>query len=313
MSDNTITAYSVADADRQLTLWGLRSDPDDIELPKKIIDAVCNNEKTVRGNATEYHNLASEFARQRMYRYATAVATTGAKKYKNDVDLLADILKFGSQSQEWEGCDIAYRRLQSIGYSKWSWRTFTFTFDYLIDLEDQPSDFGERNIKDEILPLIKAYKKLNDERAWVAEAEYHIKNGDNAAAEKTLLSCVQKVHVTPQCCLKLADIFLKKGKYNDVIKYSAIGVRSAAQEQPSISTGYLYYVSALAKDALIHDEAIQYPNEDGKGFMNRAAVEDALCHYSIAADLLSDRRNYLKTIEQRTIILRKKSALNSDI
>lgn len=312
MNQENIQALSVSDAEQQLVHWS-PIDPTEKDLPTQIVEVIDSEDDgtKVTGTAAEYHNLASEYARKDLYDYARIVAIAGTRKYKYNVDLLADIVKFGSQSQAWESCKKAYDRLQDIGKKKWTWRTYTFAIDYLQSRMEQEDVESAKKTYAEAMKLSESYKDLRDERAWVAEAELYLLEGETDKAITTLKDGVKQIAVAPQCCLKLTDLLLERGQYHDVVKYAAIGARGTAQEQPTASTGYLYYVSALAKDALIHQDALDNPDVSGKGFLNSEAVSDALLDYDIAKSLMSDRPIFYNTIRQRTTILTMKSGLTT--
>lgn len=310
MNQECVQTLSVTDAEQQLIHWS-PVNPTEKDLPTRIVEVIDSEDAgtKVTGTAEEYHNLASEYARKELYDYARIVATAGARKYKYNIDLLADIVKFGSQSQAWESCKKAYDRLQGIEKKKWTWRTYTFVIDYLQSRMEQEDVESAKKTYTEAMNLAEAYKDLCDERAWVAEAELYLLEGETDKAITTLKEGVAQIAVAPQCCLKLADLLLQRGQYHDVVKYAAIGVRGTAQEQPTASTGYLYYVSALAKDAIIHQDALDNPGISGNGFFNSAAVSDALLDYNIAKSLMSDRPIFYNSIRQRTTILTMKSGL----
>ena len=319
---------SISDAEQRLRTW--KPDVDSFaDFPNFIINSLMasmdvNNpdRPVIIGNSSQFHNLSSEFARKGLYKHAEQVAEIGVKRYKYNADLLADVVKFGADSQEWDICKKAYDRLRSIDFKKWTWRCFTFCIDYLLDYMEASEPDTAESISAEIKLLICAYKDLKDERAWVAEADLLLAEGKRSAAIASLKEGVEKVVVSPQCCLKLADLLLEDGDYVDVIKYSSVGIRATAQDQPSASTPYLLYISALAKDALIHQEAQkqQAQRDEGKdtddsnlGYNNLAAVRDALLDYDTAKQLFRDTRPiYVSNITQREIILKAKSGIESN-
>lgn len=309
------TLYSISDANRKLEAWFPNSSEDQ-ELPQKILDAISSDtEQTICGSANEYHNLASEYARKGLASMASAIAALGAKRYPQNIDLLADVIKFGSESQKWEICKEAYQRLSKIDKKRWNWRAFTFSVDYLIDRYSTEEPPEREDTHKEAVALVQKYKEsgLQDERAWVAEAELFLTENETEKAVKTLEDGVEKIQVAPQCCIKLADIYLKCGEYEKAIKYSAIGAKATAQEQPSASIAYLYYVSALAKDALIHQEALNSsPDCETSGFRDLNAVNAALADYKIAEKIFRLQRQnaFVPNIMTRQIILREKSGLN---
>ena len=308
-TENKLTLLSISDAEQLMLEWE-KSLSSDKSLPERIVRAV-DTSATIFGTSEEYHNLASEFARHDLYKNARIIAVAGAEKFKNDVDLLADIIRFGSKSDGLEESKNAYERLKEIDKSRWSWRAFTFSIDYLKDLI-AIGDGDDEYYYNEAMTLAEEYKKqLNDERAWVAVAELHNMFGFTDKAISELKNGVEKVVVSPQCCLRLSDLLLKQGDYRGVIKYSAIGARATAQEQPSSSVGYLFYLSALAKDALIHQEELESPGIKGKGFSNYDGIYSALCDYDIALGLLGNM-TYTKNILQRKLILHTQSGIKSD-
>ncbi len=316
--ENFKALRSISDAEKRLTDW----DPDDNseDLPTFIINSISNGEKQselrIIGNSSQYHNLASEFARKSLYRYAAEVARIGVIQYKYNVDLLADLIKYSSQYQAWDASKKAYDRLREISFEKWTWRCFTFSIDYLFDLIEVSELDQTNTIIKEIELLIAAFKNLKDERAWVAEADLNLKKGKRKQAIASLKNGIKNVVVSPQCCIKLGDLLLEDGIYDEVVKYASIGIRATAQDQPTASVAYLFYISALAKDARIHKEAQEEKmascDSDGIGFQNISAVKDALLDYSTAKRLFMGTRNtYQNNIDQRVSILKAKSGMES--
>ncbi|WP_336595683.1 hypothetical protein [Bacteroides acidifaciens] len=310
---NPSILYSISEANRELEKW-TPNITEDQELPQKILNAIeADTEGTICGSADDYHNLASEYARKGFYAMAATIAVAGASRYTYNIDLLADIIKYSCDSQRWNNCKKAYERLCTMNKKLWNWRAFTFSINYLIDRCSTEELLVREVTYNEALALSKEYKEssLQDERAWVAEAELFLMENEVEKAIQTLVDGVAQVGVAPQCCVKLSDIYLKRGEYENVIKYSAIGARATAQEQPSASIAYLYYVSALAKDALIHQAAREQDNGTVDGFCNHDAVNDALIDYEIAEKifLIKHQSSYLQTIRARRIILQKKSGI----
>lgn len=329
--ENAKTTYqykpirSVSDAEQRLIDWKPNQDAT-ADFPAFIINELIGDMDNdggpvIIGTSDQFHNLSSEFARKELYKYAKQVAEIGLSRYRYNADLLADLVRFGANSQDWEDCKKAFAILRSLDFKSWTWRCFTFCIDYLMDYMEVEGPDEIAALSKEVEKLIKEYKKMKDERAWVSEAKLRLKQGRRRDAIKALKNGVETVAISPQCCLKLADLLLEDGEYAGVVKYSAIGIRATAQDQPSASSAYLLYVSALAKDALIHQEEHKLregilgdgaANSCKLGFHNRAAVEDALLDYDIAKRLFGmSRRVYTNNIKQREIILKAKSGISS--
>lgn len=307
--------YSISDANDKMREWNPETAESE-QLPRDIVASLIedeNNKKSIAGLADEYHNLCSEYARKRLPALALKVAILGTKRYPQNVDLLADVIRFGGESVKWDACKKAYERLQGIPKQMWNWRAFTFTIDYLKARYSTEQEAEKETTYKAALELAEAYKQSNlcDERAWVADAELKLIKNQIAEAIDTLEDGIKTVAVAPQCCLKLADLYLEQGKYEKVIHYAAIGATVTAQEQPSTSIGYLYYISGLAKDALIHKEALEKPDDAQAGFRNLARVQGALSDYDIAETLFRAEKRvaYLGTIWMRETILKKKSGI----
>lgn len=303
---------SITDAEARMIEWDKSS-----SLPDFILDSLEKDnersetaERIIFGSADEYHNLASEFARNSLYKGASIIASYGAMLYKFNVDLLADIIKFSSKTQDWASCEKAVDRLETIPRARWGWRAFTFLIDYLFDRLEVSSPNRYAALEKEIMQYIAAYKKIGDERAWVAESKLYLLRGQREKAVNILMQGVEAIRVVPQISVRLSDLLLQDGRYEEVIKYAAIGIRSTAEDQPSANTGYLIYVSALAKDAIIHEEDYNHPADPEKGFSDKEKICSALTDYEIARDLLR-RSNpiYIANIEQRIKILKKKSGM----
>lgn len=299
---------SIADAEARLAEWDKESDLPDFILDSLEADAEKESGRTIFGSADEYHNLSSEFARNALYNGAASVAANGAKLYKYNVDLLSDVIRFASKSQEWSVCASAFERLESIPRSRWNWRAYTFVIDYLQDRVEIADPSECIHLERMMQKYISSYKKLHDERAWVAEAELYLSKGQKEKAIAVLKDCVEKIRVVPQACAKLSDILLEEGNYNEVIEYVSIGIRSTAQEQPSANIGYLVYVSALAKDAMIHEDEMKSNGEAGRGYRDMERVKDALSDYDLAANLTRSMP-FILNIDQRVKILRAKSGI----
>lgn len=60
---------------------------------QSIAESVLTN-ANIFGNAAEYHNLSSEYARADDYYNAFMVVQKGLRQYPYDVDLLADAIRF---------------------------------------------------------------------------------------------------------------------------------------------------------------------------------------------------------------------------
>lgn len=321
---------SVGDAERLLKQWN-PDDKETLNVPGNICLCLSTRkESSVRvfGTADEYRSLASEFDRRGRYEGAEFVASVGAEKWPGNIDLLADLVKYATKVQDWETGMDACKRLKAIEIGRWNWQTFRCVYDYLMARMESDRDPGKLN--KELDELFSRCRKFGDERVSIVEAEHYLKSGDSRSAIKTLMMGVENNAVSTQCSIKLVELLLRSGQFDEAVRYAAMGLQQTDPGQSSASIGYLVYLSALAKDAMIFSDELWKPEyQDPKdparldnisveefekqrassGFHDLDAVRSALEDYSIAADLLKDNDLYRNTIAARMLILKTKSGI----
>lgn len=220
--------------------------------PRELYDYLRENEEGLRGSEAEYHNLSVEFAKEHCSAFAADVAAMGVKRYPTSTDLLPAMIKYSQECGNDAYCQKGLEDLKSIPRKYWTWRTFTFVIDYYKDSLCSTPDIEkyEQNVHS-AKEIIKEYKQFipHDEHAYIAEAEIYLQQNDYQKAITTLGAGVHKVPVAPQCCMKLAELYLDTGRYDKVEEYARKGILASSQEQPSVSIGYLYYLLALSLDA----------------------------------------------------------------
>ena len=111
-------------------------------------------------DADDYHNKACDMARRGNYKRASNFCMEGLKRYPMNVNLLADTINYSSKCGDMRVADTHYFMLRKLPFSRWSWRAFTFSCDYL--LASNPIENEE-----EIRLLVKQYKTVlpYDEKA----------------------------------------------------------------------------------------------------------------------------------------------------
>lgn len=92
-------------------------------------------------DANDYHNKAVEFSRRGKFRQAIDLCVEGLDHYPNNVDLIADTIKYCSESGDMEKAAEFFQVLkQTIPYHRWNWRAFTFSFDYLMEEDPEKNE-----------------------------------------------------------------------------------------------------------------------------------------------------------------------------
>lgn len=264
------------------------------------------------GSEADYHNLSVEFSKKNSDVYAATIAALGVETYPMSTDLLADLIKYSQEIGDSESCKAGLKQLNEIDRQYWTWRTFVFVIDYLKDSLSYSSSLDEyKKNAEEAIDYINDFKKYipYEERAYVAEAELCLNRSDQQGALDTLLDGIKKVAIAPQCCMKLADLYLERGEYANVEKYARKGILAALQDQPTVSVGYLYYLLALAMDA----KRIQ--NRQSGQVLGSNDVQDIVNAYQTADRLFVNEGRpavaYRNTIQARLIIIEMEECIST--
>ena len=163
-----------------------------------------------------------------------------------NVNLLADTINYSSKCGDMRVADTHYFMLRKLPFSRWSWRAFTFSCDYL--LANNPIENEE-----EIRLLVKQYKTVlpYEEKACVAESELENALGNHEQSMKILAESIQHYSNAPLCALHLADMQFARGMYKDVVKTCNYGIAASAEPRPSINTPYLLLLRVMSKDHIL--------------------------------------------------------------
>ena len=286
---------------------------------RELFDYIENNytewkegktQDRILGSENDYHNLSVEFDRQNCTPFAAGIATIGCKFYPMSTDLLADTIKYSQLIGDTECCKRGLELLDKIDRKYWNWRTFTFVIDFLKDTLSSATSMEqfEANLT-KAKQYIKDFKTYipYDERSFVSEAELYEKQNNRNEMIKILEEGIKNVGVAPQCCMKLANAYLELGEYEKVYQYAQKGIIAATQDQPTVSMGYLYYLSALAMDA-IRIKAKQ----EGKS-IDTNDIQNILISYQTADKLFINEGRmdvaYRSAIRAKLIILGMESGI----
>lgn len=199
-------------------------------------------------DADDFHNKAVDRARRGKNREAAEICMKGLKKHPFSVDLLADTIMYSSKAGDMATAAKHYAMLKgNVPYQRWNWRAFTFSFDYL--LKEDPSA-NEKECRD----IIANYKKFlaYEEKACMAESELEAALGNADTSMHVLEEAIRNHSNASQCALRLADMQMDRGLYEEVLNTTNYGIAASAEAQPSINIPYLYFIRALAKDHILH-------------------------------------------------------------
>ena len=274
---------------------------------KETMDYVVNT-PTIAGSENDYHNASVELVRFEDYHNAVLLLQHGLERYGNSTDILADLLLYGLKCRKsGEIKDYYFKRLSKISKRFWSWRAFSFSIDFLMNyIQYAENKEQEDYIVNEIEGLIADYKQYmpNDERAYMSEYEFYELISKHTLAEKALKTAIEKLTICSQCALKYADILFEQGNFREVIPL-AERITRIVEAQPSVNIGYVYYILALSKEAILRDSGNKLTADNVK------PIFDA---YYCALENLDDNQNTLiLEIYKRVIVLERISGVQSGI
>ena len=199
-------------------------------------------------DADDYHNESCMLARCSHASKAAECAIAGLKKFKFNSTLMADVIKYCTEAGNMIRAARYYSMLkEKVDLCRWDWRAFTYSIDFLL-----ASD-ATKNEK-EMRQLIEDFKRYIpfEEKAWFAESELEEHLGNTNKAMQALEKCIQALPNACQSALRLADMQLERGLYEQAINTCNYGIAAASMPQPTINTSYLALLRTLAKDHILH-------------------------------------------------------------
>lgn len=294
----------------------------------RIIGEAVIQDDALTGGSDDYHNLSVEFSKRDDYSTAFLIVKKGLKQYPYNIDLLSDAIYYGSKCGKYAECDQYASTLQSRPYGLWNWRAFTFLIDYYVDKTDWlETDEKILNSLTQAVNLAQKYQEIlpTQEKGYLAEykvrkireqmakcqmhdslekpekkeAASTVASKECNLAEDALKRALESNEFSAvQCCLKYADIKFEAQDYQETIKICERAL-TFAESQPSARISYFMYLSALSKDALIHQEGV---------FGDAARVSDAFSDYAAAYSTVVSK-TYQNNIKTRVRILSAKSGI----
>lgn len=280
---------------------------EDYSKIKETMDYVINS-PTIAGDEDDYHNAAVGLVRFDDYHNAVLLLEHGLKRYEKSTDILADLLAYGSKCRKSEEIiNYYFEGLSKIDKRFWSWRAFTFSIDILMTyIQYAKNKDQEYNIANEIKSLIADYKQYmpNDERAYMAEYNFYDLINEHASAEEALKTAMETLKICSQCVLKYADILFEQGKFREVIPL-AERITRIVEAQPSVNMGYVYYMLALSKEAVLRENGSRLTTD------NVRPIFDA--YYCALENFDGGRNTLILEIHKKVIVLERISGVQSKI
>lgn len=277
--------------------------PAGAQYRRKLVDYITEPSNKVLSECDVYHNFIMDLFRVGDSNLSLSVCDYALDKAPYNRDMLADAIKACGDSSQFERGEDYLARAMKIPRSKWNFRLFLYSVDFLktkLDAFPMDTDLYQR-----ALALASEYIQNVpfDEHGYNQKAELLVMMNQRAQAISELKRYIFDIQpddkdskselITAQCCVTLLNILDDSNNYDFIIQICEKGLRNTTQEQPSASMGFFVYRKALALDAKAHTEDFKIPE----------TVLDALRFYQSAYDLNHDRQ-FGNTIEQRYAVLR---------
>lgn len=209
-------------------------------------DVMMMDPDTAEKSASQWHNDAVGLVRAGNYSRAVQMCMAGLEFFPNDVDLLADTIKYSSDCGKQEIAEKYYGRLLKLPRGSWNWRAYIFSLDYL-NLNAAANEAACR----QLIADGKRYLPY-EEKIYMCESELESKLGNQEQSMAILKEALQRLPNAPQCALRLMDMQMERGLYRQVIETADYGISASCEAQPSINIPYLLFIRTLAQDAILH-------------------------------------------------------------
>lgn len=286
MENNRVNPFAgIADVEQaeQILSNFRKENLDDLEaaqqLLKNLVTALLTAKSQLCGDADDFHNFAVSISKiSNDNRGAYSIVKEGLKIHNVNTDLLADALMYGYSCGEKEECETWYAALQNVDKSRWTWRAFTFSINYLLEI--QGSSPAQNFSTDVILALAQEYKSIKPDKedAWIAEHNIYRRTNQHEKAIAVLEEAIKKFRFCPKCWLRYADIMMDYGEYEKVLPIIKKMLKNPNTTE-SINTSYMYFLDGQCKLAMLMDTP-----EFEKGTIDEAKVTSIYRSFQLARD-----------------------------
>ena len=230
------------------------------ELLDTLLEALATAEQLV-GDSDDFHNFSVSISRVTSDNQKTlGIVKAGLNIYPQNTDLLADAIKYVYSCGERKECKQWYQTLTQIDKSRWTWRAFSFSIDYLLE-EWTSSNQADYSIED-IMRLAKEYQRQipDEEDAWICEFDIYDSINQKEKGIQVLKDAIEKFRFCPRCWLRYADILMDRGEFEEaepIIKKMCKNPKSIEK----INASYMYFLDGQCKlQKLYNSEA--YDNDE---------------------------------------------------
>lgn len=303
------TAYEIAEqCVAQKELWYTETVLEENPMMhfRELFKMVTDENVEINGDADDYHNLATLYAKNRFIDFACGILDRGLKEYPKSTDLLADYLQYGMSCKRFDECSRYYKQLKEISKERWTWRAYVFSIDYMLSsLQQEHGIISHVEVNSLAEEFVK--RRDTDEEGLFTQSKVYHEFGKFNAEVDTLKKALDNHIVAPKSALRLSDIYFERGEYNKAISLLNRAIANAARPQPPINISYCYLLLALCKIAPLLNEKEDSANRisaDREGIEERTAEIFEYAHTAsqmggLNDTLLLNLRQMIRLLELR--------------
>lgn len=218
------------------------------DMINKIIPALMEAPRPLVGDADDYHNFSVAVLKEfDDYRVALDIVEMGLEAYPKNADLLGDAIKYAVNCGQRDRATKYYDELIWIDKSVWTWRSFSFSIDYLLNSHLT----GVPKALDNALALVNEYKTYHPKREdpWKCEEDIYTKTNQIDQSIQVLQDAISKFALCPKCWLRYADLMMDQGNYNEAAIYlKKLATNPISAE--SVNMAYVFYLDGLCRMTL---------------------------------------------------------------
>lgn len=260
MEEKKLNICSMDQAERLISAFSEADSEEKEKVLYQIVDSILQreeNQASIGGDADAFHNFTvSLVSIAQDYETAVEILQLGLAIHPTNTDLLADAIRYGYNCGKTEKCKQWLAILRQISKASWTWRAFSFSIDYLLDVNGSDITGGSEDAHlAEVLSLVKQYQACYPDREDSYFREYDIYNRTNQKekAVEVLRAAIGQFQYCPKCWLRYADIMIDKGDYKAAIP-SIKKLCSHPNSSDSVNMGYVYCLKGICQIALLSQE-----------------------------------------------------------
>jgi len=285
------------------------TDSKDAETLKEYASKLLECEK-ITGTSDDYYDFALGLAKVGDYDTACRIIEHGLRTYPHAVDLLAFYLYYGVDSDTYrDNCANHYNTLCEISKERWTWRSYSFSLNYLNALFETTVDVEKKTtIMERMNELIVMFRQKypNNERVYIAEARLY-STSDPQQEFNILEKAVSDLSLCPRTAYRYSVLLIDQANGSDDYKKAFTALKKALKSTTDYDINYknVYFLQGLCLAEILQE------NEDYK---NDESVREIYKCFRMAQldteDGVQLSANYSKLLHRQIAVLGQNSKIS---